>query len=85
MDFPHKSSVFPALTRPALKAHTHEQADAILRAAEGLGIPAQSFGIYNKVFEFDEILSLQRNLQEKVKEVYSEVCFWAWNYKHTML
>jgi predicted RNase H-like nuclease len=82
---PRQSSVFPAPIRPALKAHTREQADAIRRTVEGLGVSAQSFGIYNKVLEFDEILSLQPLLQERIKEVHPEVCFWAWNDKQAML
>ena len=85
LGFPRRSSVFPAPIRPALKSRTREQADSIRRAVEGLGVSAQSFGIYNKVSEFDEILSLQSHLQERVKEVHPEVCFWAWNDKQAML
>ena len=85
LDFPRRSSVFPAPVRPALKARTREEADAIRRAVEGLGVPAQSFGIYSKVFEFDEILSLQPHLKDRVKEVHPEVCLWAWNNKRAML
>ena len=85
LGFPRQSSVFPAPIRPALKARTRKEADEIRRAVEGLGVPAQSFGIYNKVFEFDGILTLQPHLQERVKEVHPEVCFWACNDKQAML
>jgi predicted RNase H-like nuclease len=81
---PRASSVFPAPIRPALKASTREQADLIRRRIEEKGVSAQSFAIFKKVLEFDEILSAHKHLQEKVKEIHPEICFWAWNDKCAM-
>jgi len=81
---PRRSSVFPAPIRPSLQACTREQADAIGRGIEGRGVSAQSFAIFKKVMEFDKILSAQPHLQDRVKEIHPEVCFWAWNNKRAM-
>ena len=81
---PRRSSVFPAPIRPALQACTREHADAIRRGIEGRGVSAQSFAIFKKVMEFDKILSAQPHLQDRVKEIHPEVCFWAWNNKRAM-
>lgn len=79
-----RSSVFPAPIRPALQACNREHADAIRREIEGRGVSAQSFAIFKKVVEFDKILSAQPNLQDRVKEIHPEICFWAWNNKRAM-
>jgi predicted RNase H-like nuclease len=81
---PRASSVFEAPTRPALKVSTHKRADSIRRETEGRGVSAQSFAIFRKVLEFDEILSAQTDLQNRVKEIHPEICFWAWNNEHAM-
>lgn len=81
---PRRSSVFPAPIRPVLQARTRQEADRIRREIEGKGVSAQSFAIFKKVLEFDKILSTRPNLQERVKEIHPEVCFWAWNDKQPM-
>ena len=81
---PRRSSVFPAPIRPVLQAGTRQEANRIRREIEGKGVSAQSFAIFKKVLEFDKILSAQPNLQERVKEIHPEVCFWAWNDQHPM-
>jgi predicted RNase H-like nuclease len=78
------SSVFPAPIRPALQSNTRQHADEIRRKIEGKGVSAQAFGIYKKVLELDKILSAQPQLQQQVKEVHPELCFWAWNNKRAM-
>jgi predicted RNase H-like nuclease len=78
------SSVFPAPVRGILRAKKRLEADQILRRIEGKGVPAQSFSIFRKVLEFDEILSLEPRLQDRIKEIHPEVCFWAWNNERAM-
>lgn len=77
-----KSSVFPAPIRPALYAGNRVEADAIRRKIENCGVSAQSFGIYHKVAEVDEILTSSSNTT--IKEVHPELCFWAWNNQKAM-
>jgi predicted RNase H-like nuclease len=81
---PRASSVFPAPIRSILQSKTRQEADEIRREIEGKGVSAQSFAIFSKVLEFDEILSIQPRLQNRVKEIHPEICFWAWNNKHAM-
>ncbi|MCH8120708.1 MAG: DUF429 domain-containing protein [Planctomycetes bacterium] len=81
---PRRSSVFPAPIRPALQSKTRQHADEIRRKIEGKGVSAQSFAIFKKVLEFDKILSTRPHLQDRVKEIHPEVCFWAWNNKRAM-
>jgi len=82
---PRASSVFPAPIRPALQSKTRQHADEICRNIEGKGVSAQSFAIFKKVLEFDTILSTKPHLQDRVKEIHPEVCFWAWSNKRAML
>lgn len=81
---PRRSSVFPAPVRQALKANTRQEADFIGRQADGRGVSSQSFAIYNKIRDVDKILSAKPQLQERIKEIHPEVCFWAWNLKQHM-
>ena len=76
---PRRSSVFPAPIRPALQACTREQADAIGRGIDGRGVSAQSFAIYSKIRDVEQILCEHPELCNQLKEVHPEVCFWAWN------
>lgn len=77
-----RSSVFPAPIRPALNAGNRTEADAIRRKIESCGVSSQSFGIYHKVAEVDEILTSSPNTA--IKEVHPELCFWAWNNQKAM-
>jgi predicted RNase H-like nuclease len=81
---PRRSSVFPAPIRPALQGNTRKEADSISRKVDGRGVPAQAFAIYSKIREIDNILSAKPQLQERIKEVHPEVCFWALNDKKAM-
>lgn len=74
-----RSSVFPAPLRAALKAKTRPQADEISRAICDKGVGAQSFGIYPKVKEVDDLLQSHSELQTRLREIHPELCFWCWN------
>ena len=76
---PRRRSVFPAPIRPALHANTRQQADAITRGADGRGVGAQSWGIFPKVCDLDQVIRANAQMQGFVREVHPEVCFWAWN------
>lgn len=74
-----RSSVFPAPIRPALHASSRKQADEIQGGIEGKGVSKQSFALYGRIIEFDKILSDNPSIQQSVKEIHPEVCFWACN------
>lgn len=71
------SSVFSAVGRAALRAGSRVDADAISRAAGGLGIGAQAWGLAEKLKEADAVMTPEH--QRLVREVHPEVSFWAMN------
>ncbi|WIU40064.1 DUF429 domain-containing protein [Methylorubrum extorquens] len=71
------SSVFSAVGRAALRAGSRADADAISRAAGGLGIGAQAWGLAEKLKEADAVMTPEH--QRLVREVHPEVSFWAMN------
>jgi predicted RNase H-like nuclease len=76
---PRSSSVFPAPIRPALAARNREEADLITREADGRGVGAQAWNIYNRVRDMDGLLRSSNRLRERVYEAHPEVCFRALN------
>ncbi|HMS55393.1 MAG TPA: DUF429 domain-containing protein [Fimbriimonadaceae bacterium] len=74
-----KSSVFPAPILPAIAAKTRETAHEISITIHGKGVGAQSFGIYAKVKEVDDLLNDRPDLRERIYEVHPELCFYALN------
>ena len=73
------SSVFPAPIRPALSAATYEDACARSFEAQGKKLPKQSWAIYPKIRQLDELLRSRPELCERIFEVHPEVSFCAWN------
>ncbi|MEO8381609.1 MAG: DUF429 domain-containing protein [Acidobacteriota bacterium] len=73
------SSVFPAPIRPALGAETYEAACTRSFEAQGTKLSKQSWAIYPKIRELDELLQARPEWCEKVFEVHPEVSFCAWN------
>lgn len=71
------SSVFSAVGRGALAGASRAEADGLSRAAGGLGIGAQAWGLAEKLKEADAVMSPER--QRLVHEVHPEVSFWAMN------
>jgi predicted RNase H-like nuclease len=76
---PRSSSVFPAPSRPLLKAESWEEAVRINKQRWGKSISKQAYAIFGKVREVDELLCRDPALRERVREVHPEVSFWAWN------
>lgn len=73
------TSVFPAPIRGALDAPTYEEACARSLAAQNKKLPKQSWAIYPKIRELDDLLQRRPELRPKIFEVHPEVSFRAWN------
>jgi predicted RNase H-like nuclease len=68
------SSVFPTPCRPALACTTHAEANRVSKAL-GIGITQQTFHLFPKMREVDELLRTQRKLQRVVYEAHPELAF----------
>lgn len=76
---PRAFSVFRAPIRPMLVATTYAQACQIGEAADGRKLSQQAWAILPKIREVDTFLRTDPALNQWVREVHPEVCFWAWN------
>ncbi len=74
-----RNSVFPAPLRSVLRAATWEEAAQISQRVCQKGISKQARGICSKVRDVDLLMNADPRLQQRVREVHPEVCFWAWN------
>ena len=72
------SSVFPTPCRPALAGTTHAEANAISRNL-GLGLNQQTFHLFPKLREIDELLRGSRKLRRIVHEAHPELAFTRMN------
>ena len=68
------SSVFPTPCRPALAATTHTEANAISRQ-RGMGLNQQTFHLFPKLREIDELLRGNARLRRVVYEAHPELAF----------
>jgi predicted RNase H-like nuclease len=68
-----RSSIFPAVGRLALAAESRAEADRLNRAAGGIGIGAQAWGLAKKLLEVDALMTTMR--QRLVHEVHPELSF----------
>ena len=68
------SSVFPTPCRPALVATTHAQANAISRDL-GMGLTQQTFNLFPKLREIDELMRGDGGLRCLVHEAHPELAF----------
>ena len=84
LEWPRRNSVFPAPIRPALKARDYQEAHRLTKEhhPRAKGISRQSFGIFAKVKEVDDLMTPA--LQDRVIETHPEVIFWALNNKKAM-
>lgn len=69
--------VFSAPTREVLLAGSHAEASELRRRAEGKGVAAQAWSLFDRVREIDAALTPQR--QAWLREVHPELCFMQWN------
>lgn len=68
------SSVFPTPCRPALACTTHVEANAASRAL-GKGLNQQTFHLFPKMREVDELMRARPNLKRIVYEAHPELAF----------
>jgi predicted RNase H-like nuclease len=72
------SSVFPTPCRPALACTTHAEANAVSKAL-GIGINQQTFHLFPKMREVDELLRTHAKLRRIVYEAHPELAFTRMN------
>jgi len=72
------SSVFPTPCRPALACTTHAEANATSRKL-GLGLNQQTFHLFPKMREVDELLRGSARLRRVVYEAHPELAFTRMN------
>ena len=86
LGFPRSSSVFSPPVRNALN-HPKNYSDANYAnrnsSIDEIGISKQCFGIFPKIIEVDTLIN--PNLQNIIKEVHPEVCFWKMGGETTRL
>ncbi len=68
------SSVFPTPCRPALACTTHADANATSRTL-GMGVNRQTFHLFPKMREVDELLRARPRLKRIVYEAHPELAF----------
>jgi predicted RNase H-like nuclease len=68
------SSVFPTPCRPALACTTYPQANATSKEL-GAGLTQQTFHLFPKLREIDELLRARRELRRVVYEAHPELAF----------
>jgi predicted RNase H-like nuclease len=68
------SSVFPTPCRPALACTTHAEANTVSRTL-GIGLNQQTFHLFPKMREVDDLLRSQPALQAIVYEAHPELAF----------
>ena len=72
------SSVFPTPCRPALACTTHAEANATSRKL-GMGLNRQTFHLFPKLREVDELLRSRAALRRVVYEAHPELAFMRMN------
>jgi len=82
---PRSASVFRPPARPALSAPDYARANAANRAATGVGLSRQGFGIAAKIREVDDLLRVRPGLRGRLRESHPEVCFQALNAGRAMV
>jgi predicted RNase H-like nuclease len=70
-----RSSVFPAPLREILSATSYEQANNQSRRLSGKGLSRQTYGIFPKIKEVDDVLQSDADLIKIVRESHPEICF----------
>ncbi len=79
-----RSSVFPPPSRLALNQNDYHKASTVNFDCTGRRLSKQSFAIMTKIKEIDDFL-FNKNIQNKIREMHPEVCFWALNGKKPMI
>ncbi|TVP79802.1 MAG: DUF429 domain-containing protein [Gemmatimonadales bacterium] len=69
------SSVFPAPSRPALRARDHREASRLNRGCLGRGLSIQAWNLVPKIREVDRFLRSRPAMAARVLEVHPELAF----------
>jgi predicted RNase H-like nuclease len=72
------SSVFPTPCRPVLACSTHAEANALSKSM-GVGINQQTFHLFPKMNEVDDLLRTRKALRKIVYEAHPELAFTRMN------
>ncbi len=73
------SSVFPAPVRATLAATSYSEACALSTEACGKSLSKQTYAILDRIRSVDTIMCSDISLQEHVREIHPEVCYYFWN------
>ncbi|MCA0302204.1 MAG: DUF429 domain-containing protein [Proteobacteria bacterium] len=68
------SSVFPTPCRPVLACTTYAEANALSRSL-GIGLPKQTFHLFDKMREVDDLLRTRPDLRTVLHEAHPELAF----------
>jgi len=68
------SSIFPTPCRPALACTTYVRANAVSKRL-GVGLTQQTFHLFPKLREIDELLQTERKLRRIIREAHPELAF----------
>ena len=68
------SSVFPTPCRPVLACTTYDEANALSRSL-GTGLPKQTFHLFGKMREVDDLLRARPDLRPVLHEAHPELAF----------
>lgn len=68
------SSVFPTPCRPALACESYARANAVSKKL-GVGLTQQTFHLFPKLREIDELMRTQRKLRKAIHEAHPELAF----------
>jgi predicted RNase H-like nuclease len=77
------ASVFPVPSRASLQADNYQQASNLNFQASGRKLSKQSWNIIDKIKQVDDFL-LNTKARHKIREMHSELCFWALNHQQAM-
>ena len=81
---PRASSVFPVPLREALHMPNRAAASQIHRELDGRKVGVQSWALYPKIREVDELLATASSARRAIYEVHPELSFQAWNQERPM-
>ena len=78
------ASVFPVPCREALQARSYQKACQINSRLLGVKLSIQTWNISAKIREVDNLLRLDQDARQRMRESHPELCFWALAGRHAM-
>jgi predicted RNase H-like nuclease len=74
---PRRSSVFPAPCRGAIYAGSYQEACDINQRLTGKRLSVENWNIIPKICEMDSLLSDDKSVEGRIREIHPEFCFWG--------